>query len=273
MSLLLVLKLGLVPALIGAVTIVGRRWGPSVAGWLSAFPIVSAPILFFITVEQGPVFAAQAAAATLSAVLAILVFALSYAWAATKYQWGMCASAGFVAYFAAVTCLRFWGPSLPVAAAAVVGALIVAPRLFPTLAIDIRGAQARPNDMHWRMIAGAMLVLLVTQFSARLGPQLSGVFAMFPVMGSVLAVFSHRNYGAGFAVNLLRGTVLGYYAFAVFCIALSLTLSSMNIAPAFLASLVCAIAVQCISRVYLHRTSKAVLPPAPPSGPPAALEP
>jgi len=74
MSVVLGLKLALVPSLIGGVTLVGRRWGPSVAGWLSAFPVVSAPILFFIALEQGSSFAANAAAATLSAVLAILVF-------------------------------------------------------------------------------------------------------------------------------------------------------------------------------------------------------
>ncbi len=265
MNLLLLLKLGLVPTLICVVTLAGRRWGPAVAGWLSAFPIVSAPILFFITIEQGPVFAAHAAAATLSAVLAILVFATTYAWAATRYRWGLCIGAAFVAYFSAVTALRFWAPSLPVAATAVLAAQLLAPRLFPTLPVDPARALARPNDLHWRMIAGAMLVLLVTQFSSRLGPQLSGMFAMFPVMGSVLAVFSHRNSGAGFAVKLLRGTVLGYYAFAVFCIALSLALQSMGTGAAFLLSLGSAILVQLISRLYLQRTSKTLSPLAPQS--------
>jgi hypothetical protein len=38
MNAVLVLKLALVPMLILGVTLAGRRWGPSVAGWLSAFP-------------------------------------------------------------------------------------------------------------------------------------------------------------------------------------------------------------------------------------------
>ena len=44
MTSLWLLKLLLVPALIYAVTLAGRRWGPDVAGWLSAFPILSGPI-------------------------------------------------------------------------------------------------------------------------------------------------------------------------------------------------------------------------------------
>ena len=85
MTFILLLKLALVPMLIGAVTLAGRRWGATVAGWLSAFPIVSGPILFFIALEQGAEFVARAALGTLSAVLAILVFAVSYAWAATRF--------------------------------------------------------------------------------------------------------------------------------------------------------------------------------------------
>jgi hypothetical protein len=204
MSVVLGLKLALVPSLIGGVTLVGRRWGPSVAGWLSAFPVVSAPILFFIALEQGSSFAANAAAATLSAVLAILVFGISYAWAATRFSWGISLVAGFATYLVAVICLSLWAPTLFVAAAAVFSALLVAPMLFPVLAISATTSSARANDIYLRMVAGAVLVLLVTHFSSRLGPQLSGVFAMFPVMSSVLVVFSHRHSGAGFAVSLLR---------------------------------------------------------------------
>ena len=58
MPLILLLKLLLVPSLIYAVTLVGRRWGPGVAGWMSAFPIVSGPILLTVTLEQGAAFAA-----------------------------------------------------------------------------------------------------------------------------------------------------------------------------------------------------------------------
>jgi hypothetical protein len=93
MSMILILKLILVPALIAGVTLAGRRWGPSVAGWLSAFPVVSAPILFFIALQHGSAFTAQAAVGTLSAVLAILAFGISYSWAAT----GQSLVGGFVA--------------------------------------------------------------------------------------------------------------------------------------------------------------------------------
>ena len=257
MSSVLALKLTLVPAFIAAITLAGRRWGPAVAGWLSAFPVVSAPILFFIAIEQGATFAATAAVGTLSAVPAILAFGISYAWAALRYSWRISLIAGFAAYALAVTSLSFCRPSLSMAIPAVMAALLIAPRLYPSSARRIPQASMPPRDLAWRMLAGALLVLLVTHYSARLGPQLSGVFAMFPVMASVLVVFSHRHAGAAFAIQLLRGMVLGYYGFAGFCLVLALALPVMSLGPGFLAALACALMLQFISRFFLQRAQRA----------------
>jgi hypothetical protein len=258
MSFILALKLALVPALIGAVTLAGRRWGATVAGWLSAFPIVSGPILYFIALDQGAAFVARAAVGTLSAVLAILVFAIGYAWAATRFGWAICLAVAFTVYFAAVAALSLAPPPVWIAAPSVYAALWIAPRLFPRLDPAAPMNSTRGNDIHLRMIAGAILVFLVTRFSAALGPQLSGLFAMFPVMASVLVAFSHRHSGARFAVDLLRGMVLGFYAFATFCLVLALTLPTFGIGAAFLIALLSAAAVQAGSRLRLRfRASRA----------------
>ena len=239
--------------LIAGITIAGRHWGPVVAGWLSAFPVVSAPILFFLALEHGAPFAATAAVGTLSAVLAILAFGVSYAWAATRYGWGICMIVAFVGYSIAVTCLNVWAPSLLAAAAAVVVALVAAKWLFP-VPEQVSGLVPPPaNDLVLRMIVGGLLVFVVTYFSSCMGPRLSGMFAMFPVMSSVLVIFSHRHTGAAFAVRLLRGMVLGYYAFGCFCLVLSLALQAMRINLAFTISLGCAVLVQTMSRIYMLR--------------------
>ena len=254
MSILLGLKLTLVPLLIGGVTLAGRRWGPGVAGWLAAFPVFSAPILLFIAIEQGAPFAANASAATLSAVLAILTFGISYAWAATQYGWKASALISFVCYFLTVAVLNFWGPSLFIAGIAVAAALFIAPRVYPQPGPPEKStASAGSGDIWLRMGAGAALVLFVTHFSSSLGPRLSGLFAMFPLIASVLAVFSHKDSGSAFTIRLMRGMVLGYYAFASFCLILTLTLPHMNIGMAFLLALGAAVLVQGMSRIYMKR--------------------
>src|SRR5882724_10189950 len=73
---ILPLKLVVTPLLIAAATLVARRWGHGVGGWLAGFPLTSAPVSVFLAIEQGPDFAAGAATGTLLGLTALAVFAL-----------------------------------------------------------------------------------------------------------------------------------------------------------------------------------------------------
>jgi hypothetical protein len=131
MPAILLPKITLVPLLIYGVTLAGRRWGPAVAGWMSAFPIVARPILLTLTLEQGAAFAATAAEGTLTAVLAILVFTLAYAWIAARRGMGLSTLGALAAYAVAVALLRLVELPLLVRFALVVAGLAITPRLLP----------------------------------------------------------------------------------------------------------------------------------------------
>ena len=64
---MLALKLFLVPACLALLSLAARAWGPRIAGWLAGLPIVAGPILFFLALERGTAFGAQAAGAALGA--------------------------------------------------------------------------------------------------------------------------------------------------------------------------------------------------------------
>jgi hypothetical protein len=96
-------------------------------------------------------------------------------------------------------------------------------------------------------------VVLVTHFSSNLGPRLSGLLAVFPVVTSVLAVFSHRYSGYECTVVLLRGLMFGLYAFVAFCLVLALLLPALGISLSFLAAVTGAVLVQFLSRVAVQR--------------------
>lgn len=244
------LKLFLVPGLIYAVTIAGRRWGPVVAGWLSAFPIVSGPILLAVTLEQGAPFGADAAAGTLLAVIAILVFSLVYAWASGWFGVAGSMSCALGVYGATVAGLQSIHFPLGVCFAMVLCGLLIARRCFPPLParpqrlVQPAMSASSREDLPWRMISGALLVVLVTWAAPRLGARLSGFLAMFPVMSTVLVGFSHHYSGRVFAVSLLRGMILGYFAFATFCLVVALLLREQAVVLAFSTALLCALVVQ-----------------------------
>jgi len=251
MPVILTLKLLLVPSLIGLITMAGWRWGPAIAGWLSAFPVIGGPILFFIAYEQGNQFASIAAAGTLSSVVAIIVFGIAYAWAATRFDWrGSLATAMF---FYALTVMGLNALQIPVYVTMMINivTVTVAPLLFPKIAVS-KGVNAPSRfDVPMRMAAGAMLVLTVTYFAGSLGPRLAGFFAMFPVMSTVLTVFSHRTAGKDFATALLKGMLLGWYSFSAFCFSLTLMLTEHGLLLSFLVATIAASIVQLATRRFL----------------------
>lgn len=249
---IVLLKLTLVPLLIGAITLAGRRWGPTVAGWLTGLPVVAGPIMFFIVLEQGPLFAEQAIVGMLLGVVAVFVCNVTYAWCATRLSWRGSVACSLSAYFIAVALLNALSVSLNVTAAIVFACLFFAQRFFPRAqARSVKVASAR-GEIVIRMIAGAVLVVTVTYFAATFGAHLSGLFATFPVISTVLAVFSHRQSGHEFAIRLLRGIVLGWYAFLAFCVVLGWTLPAFGLAMAFFAATASAALAQVLSRKLIR---------------------
>lgn len=88
----------------------------------------------------------------------------------------------------------------------------------------------KSDKLIWRMIAGAALTLLVTLLASTVGERWSGLLAVFPVLGSVMAVFSQQTRGPAFTAALLRATATGMYSFSAFCLVLALTLPNMGFA-------------------------------------------
>lgn len=253
MTAMLALKLAIVPMFILGISLAGQRWGPAIAGWLSGLPVVAGPILFFMAREQGAAFAAEAAVATASAVCGSIVFSAAYAWTATKQRWPLCLLAAAVAYFFTIALLAWLAPGVVLAALMSLALVVVAPRLFPPVTSSSPPGPMPKSELLVRMIAGATLVFVATWFAASLGPRLSGLIAMFPVLGTVLAVFSHRHAGAAFTTQLLRGMAAGFYAFITFCVVLALTLVPWGIGMAFGAAVVAALVVQAGAKVVLLR--------------------
>jgi hypothetical protein len=76
-------------------------------------------------------------------------------------------------------------------------------------------------------------VLALTAAAGWLGSRLSGLLAPFPVIASVLATFTHAQHGTDELLRLARGLISGFFAFALFCFTLAVSLRMLGIAGAF----------------------------------------
>lgn len=109
-------------------------------------------------------------------------------------------------------------------------------------------------DLPARMATGTVAVLALTAVAPLLGPRLSGLVTAFPIFASVLAVFAHRQHGAGAAAHVLRGLLFGLFAFATFFLVVALVIERAGVAAAFAGAILAAAAIQGGSLRVLRRS-------------------
>ena len=252
---MLLLKLLVIPGFLLLISLAGKRWGPSVAGWLSGLPVVVGPILFFLAIEQGEVFAAQSATAALSAMFAMIAFCVTYAQVAQRAGWPYALAISLLVWAAAAVVLSMIPPSLVFSVIAAATASLAAPYLFPAVQPIVSGPAPKSDKLLLRMIAGALLTLAVTLLASTVGERWSGLLAVFPVLGSVMAVFSQQTRGSAFTAALLRATATGMYSFAAFCLVIALTLPGMGLS-AFSLGVGVSVAMLGITRRLLAKPAK-----------------
>ena len=249
----LALKHVLTPSLIGVATLVGRRWGQAVGGWLVGLPLTSGPVVLFLALDHGAAFAAGAAQGALRGLVAEASFAVAYAWLAQRRGWPLAFLAGSVGFAAAGLVMQSLAPAPALLVPIVIGALALALRLLPTFTGTAVAVPPQRWDLPARMVTATVLVLALTTAAQWLGAQVSGLLSTFPLFAGVLTVFAHRSQGRAAAINVLRGLLLGLFSFAAFFIALGATIERIGIAPAFALALGAALAVQTISLLLARR--------------------
>lgn len=238
------LRLVLAPALIAAASLAGRRWGPTISGWLIGLPLTSGPIAFLLAVSYGASFAAASARGTLAGTISLTVYAVVYAWVARRYSWPVSVVASSAAFGVVTLGLQYLTLPLPLLLVCITLTLLIGIRLMPASApaAEALEASAPPAwDLPARMLVAAFFVLLLTGAAAKLGPQLTGLVSPFPIYATILAVFAHQRQGARAAADVLRGLLVGMVAFVGFFLVVSVLLEPVGIGWAFTLAVVVAL--------------------------------
>ncbi len=244
----LALKLVLTPILIGGATLVARRWGPGVGGWIVALPLTSGPVLIFLALDHGPAFASAAALGSLAGLAAIAGFCAVYAHLAGRAGPAACFAAASVVFLAAGTLLQ---PVIDrptwILLAIVLVSITVATRLIPASGTDHPPMDHPRWDIPTRMVVATTLVLGITAVAPSLGPHWSGLLATFPVYLSVLAVFTHRQVGPAAADDVLRGLLVGLYGTSAFFVVVNVGLGSYGVAATFAGAVALTLAIEAVT--------------------------
>jgi hypothetical protein len=234
---LLLLKLTLTPLLVGGASLAARRWGPAVAGWIVALPLTSGPVLFFVALDHGTAFAAQAAVGTTLGLGAIVAYALGFVAVSGRGPAPAiaAATAAYVVAGLALQALAGW-PYL-LLAGLVVLAILGAIRALPPSTGGPSSGRHPSWDLPARILVGTALVVGLTTIAPLLGPTVSGIVTTFPVYVTVLAAFAFLHDGRPAAIGVLRGALIGLPGTVAFYLPIHFLVIGAGIVPAFALSI------------------------------------
>ena len=255
---MLTLKLIMTPLLIASVTLVGRRWGAGVSGWLMGFPLISGPVSVFLALQYGRVFAARAAVGTLGGEASFCVFCMGYYLASRKAGWQVSAVAGIIAFFAATF---LWNSaSLSLAPTVIIDVFVVVLTLLiiPRRQLPVIATATPRWDIPARMLVATAFVVGLTTFAANLGAQLSGLLSPFPTFSTVITVFTHHQQGADTASQVLRGVVVGTFSFLCFFLVVALLLPVAPMFWTYLAATAVSIGVNSLALRFVQRSAQPI---------------
>ena len=258
---MLAAKILLAPTFVMGASLAARRYGARIGGLVGGLPVVAGPILLVFALSHGRAFAAEAAAGTLLGIVSLLAFIVVYARLAGRVSWGASLIFGWGAFFAMTGALSTITMGADPALAVVLVAIAITLLALPRAVGERLSTWRLPAwDLPLRGLSALALVLALTALAGQLGAKLSGLLAPFPVIASVLAVFTHAQHGEQDLLRIMRGFVVGLVAYALFCFTLATSLRSLGIAESFLLATIAALATQAIALTLTWRSQPAAEP-------------
>ena len=128
-------KVVLAPGFVVGASLVARRFGARIGGFVGALPVVAGPILLVYALSHGRAFGADAAAGTLLGLVSLTAFVAVYGHLAGRTTWSISLLAGWTAFLVVTALMSMLSVPAPgalvLAWAAIAGALVILPRAVP----------------------------------------------------------------------------------------------------------------------------------------------
>jgi uncharacterized membrane protein (GlpM family) len=211
----LVLKMAVTAGFVIAAAMVAERAGPAIGALVATLPIAAGPAYVFLALDHDAEFISQSAIGSIAAHAATGMFSVAYVLLAQRQGMALSVAGAVAVWFAVAFLLR----SAPWTFVGAAGANLATYALCIALTARHRHVPMPPFVRHWydvplraAMVAG--LVAAVLGLSGRVGPTVTGLLAVFPiVMTSLMLIFQARVGGPATAA-LIANTMWGLVGFS-----------------------------------------------------------
>ncbi|GAB4033104.1 hypothetical protein [Spirosoma gilvum] len=227
------LKVTLMPSVIALITLAARKWGNQWGGLIGSMPWVAGPILLFFILEQGKDFGVRSIQGAMTGIMALIAFCYSYSALSRSLTWLPTLLLSYLIYTATALLFKYLNLNLWIGYGLVIGSVFLSLWTFPQPPAKPVQARRLPFDIPIRMLVATLFVLVITGLANLLGPTWSGILTPFPILTSILAIFSHTLQGSQATILTLRGLVMGLLGFTTFLFLQAFLLREFSIAVAF----------------------------------------
>ena len=203
--LVLGVKLLFAPLFVIGTYFIQRRFGARWGGISMAVPFILVPILVVIYLEHGSEFLYDSIVGTYAGQTALLFFIATYTRMSPRFNWPICVITSTAVFLIGVAVLSPLIKDLWVGIAIWLVVWTVSMKRFVHYDRNAKLPPAPKWDIWLRVASALLLIFTITQFAENLGPRLSGAFATYPVMTSIMSTFNHYRFGANSATALMHG--------------------------------------------------------------------
>ena len=230
----LVLKMLLTASFVVGASVTAQRAGPLIGAMVATLPISAGPVYIFLALDHSDAFIAQSALASFVANADNAVFALTYA-AIAQRRGTFVSLTGALALWALVWfALQAAEWTLARAALPIFGLIAVCILLSRRLRdAPMPRVVRRWYDLPLRGALVAVLVSGVVALSASLGPVVTGMLAVFPIILSSLALILQPRVGGRASGAVIANATSGLMGFGIALAALHLAAVPLGAPLAF----------------------------------------
>jgi hypothetical protein len=192
----LVLRMAITAAFVVTASVITERSGPVIGALVATLPISAGPSYVFLAIDHDAAFIAEGALASLPINAATIFLGLTYVVLAQRHSVLLSAGAAVAVWIGIASTIRQFHWTLP--AGLIVNAItfaICVPLLQRYRHVKMPLITRRWYDIPLRASLVAALVATVVTLSGWVGPAISGMIALFPIVFTSMMLILHPRIG------------------------------------------------------------------------------
>ncbi|MDE2377520.1 hypothetical protein [Bradyrhizobium sp.] len=214
--LILILRMAITAAFVVTASIITERSGPVIGALVATLPISAGPSYVFLALDHDAAFVAQGALASLPVNAATIILGLTYVVLAQRSNLVISLGAAVLVWIGLASIIRAldWTLSAGLIVNAVAFGICI-PLLSRYRHVKMPLVTRRWYDVPLRASLVATLVAIVVSTSGWVGPTISGIIALYPIVFTSMMLILHPRIGGPPTAAVIANAAWGLLGFGV----------------------------------------------------------